>query len=108
MKKPTLVLTISMLAAYTVYANSGTTLSHEKDRQVVYRAESQQSFKGPEEWFTGDVQVDILFPANETAHFSGAYVTFQPGARTVWHLHPGGQHRMHYPMRHPPNMLCGS
>jgi len=36
--------------------------------------------------------VDILFPENDTAHYSGAYVTFQPGARTAWHLHPAGQH----------------
>jgi len=34
----------------------------------------------------------MLFPGNGTAHYSGAYVTFQPGARTVWHLHPAGQH----------------
>ncbi|MGD8588425.1 MAG: carboxymuconolactone decarboxylase family protein [Chromatiales bacterium] len=34
----------------------------------------------------------MLFPGNESAHYSGAYVTFQPGARTAWHLHPAGQH----------------
>ena len=60
--------------------------------QTLYSAESRQSFKGPETYFTGDVQVDMLFPDNETAHFSGAYVTFQPGARTAWHQHPAGQH----------------
>jgi len=60
--------------------------------QTLYPAGSQQSFVGPEELFTGDVQVDVLFPGNEDAHFSGAYVTFQPGARTAWHVHPAGQH----------------
>jgi len=60
--------------------------------QAVYPAGSQKSFKGPDNLFTGDVQVDMLFPSNETAHYSGAYVTFQPGARTAWHLHPAGQH----------------
>ena len=60
--------------------------------QTLYPAGSQQSFKGPEAYFTGEVQVDLLFPGNETAHYSGAYVTFQPGARTAWHLHPAGQH----------------
>jgi len=34
----------------------------------------------------------MLFPGNDAAHYSGAYVTFQPGARTAWHLHPAGQH----------------
>lgn len=60
--------------------------------QMPYRLGSQQSFLGPEEYFTGSVRVDMLFPANETAHYSGAYVTFAPGARTAWHMHPGGQH----------------
>jgi quercetin dioxygenase-like cupin family protein len=60
--------------------------------QMLYPAGSQQSFKGPETYFTGDVQVDMLFPGNDTARYSGAYVTFQPGARTAWHLHPAGQH----------------
>jgi 4-carboxymuconolactone decarboxylase len=53
---------------------------------------TQKSFKGPEDMFTGDVQIDMLFPSNEVAHYSGAYVIFQPGARTAWHLHPAGQH----------------
>jgi len=60
--------------------------------QTLYPAGSQQMFKGPEAYFTGEVQVDMLFPGNDTAHYSGAYVTFQPGARTAWHLHPAGQH----------------
>lgn len=60
--------------------------------QTLYPAGSQPSFKGPEAYFTGEVQVDMLFPSHETARYSGAYVTFQPGARTVWHLHPAGQH----------------
>jgi len=60
--------------------------------QTLYPAGSQQSFKGSEAYFTGEVQVDMLFPGNDTAHYSGAYVTFQPGARTAWHLHPAGQH----------------
>jgi quercetin dioxygenase-like cupin family protein len=63
-----------------------------ESEQSLYPAGSQKSFKGPDNLFTGDVQVDILFPANGTAHYSGAYVTFQPGARTAWHLHPAGQH----------------
>jgi quercetin dioxygenase-like cupin family protein len=58
--------------------------------QTLYPAGSQQSFKGPEAYFTGEVQVDMLFPGNATAQYSGAYVTFLPGARTAWHLHPAG------------------
>ena len=92
MKKLTLILTLSMLFASVVYDGSEKALAQGKVSQIIYRAESQKSFKGPEDLFTGDVQVDMLFPANENAHYSGAYVTFQPGARTAWHLHPAGQH----------------
>ncbi|MEW6673085.1 MAG: cupin domain-containing protein [Thermodesulfobacteriota bacterium] len=92
MKKCIMILTLSMLAASFVYAGSEKAPKQGKDSQVVYRAESQKPFKGPEDFFTGDVQIDRLFPSNNTAHFSGAYVTFQPGARTAWHLHPAGQH----------------
>lgn len=66
--------------------------SQTVNAQIAYPEASQQSFKGPDPYFTGNVQVNMLFPANETAHYSGAYVTFQPGARTAWHLHPAGQH----------------
>ncbi len=67
-------------------------MQDKPETQTLYPSGSQQSFQGPEEYFTGEVQVDMLFPANDTAHYSGAYVTFQPGARTAWHLHPAGQH----------------
>jgi quercetin dioxygenase-like cupin family protein len=52
---------------------------------------SQPSGKGPPEWFTGTVRVDPLFSPPEPARALGALVTFEPGARTVWHTHPLGQ-----------------
>ncbi len=42
--------------------------------------------------FTGDVRLDLLFPPKDAAQYAGAYVTFEPGARTHWHIHPAGQH----------------
>lgn len=66
--------------------------AQDPQSQVVYRLGSQKTFKGPAEYFTGDVRVDMLFPENEKASYSAAYVTFQPGARTNWHWHPAGQH----------------
>ncbi len=47
--------------------------------------------KGPEDWFTGAVRIDPLFQPNEARRAGGALVTFEPGARTVWHTHPLGQ-----------------
>jgi quercetin dioxygenase-like cupin family protein len=57
----------------------------------ITRAGSQPSAKGPAEYFTGSVRVDTLFRPQELARTSGAYVTFEPGARTAWHTHPLGQ-----------------
>ena len=52
---------------------------------------SQASARGPAEYFTGTVRIDQLFRASATARTSGAYVTFEPGARSNWHTHPLGQ-----------------
>lgn len=60
--------------------------------QTLYRASEARTSTGPSDRFTGQVQVRPVFPANSTAHYSGAYVTFQPGARSHWHNHPAGQH----------------
>jgi quercetin dioxygenase-like cupin family protein len=37
------------------------------------------------------VRIDPLFQPKESTRASGAYVTFEPGARTAWHTHPLGQ-----------------
>ena len=60
-------------------------------RMEIKRKESQQSSKGSSDWFTGDVKIDPLFEAPEPARVRGASVTFEPGARTAWHIHPLGQ-----------------
>ncbi|WP_031407792.1 (R)-mandelonitrile lyase [Geobacillus vulcani] len=57
----------------------------------VIRNGAQPSTKGQEDYFTGYVRVDSLFQENEFAPYSAAYVTFEPGARTAWHIHPTGQ-----------------
>lgn len=60
--------------------------------QIITRSGSQASIKGSSAIFTGNVRVDYLFKDKETAPYSGAYVTFEPGARSFWHIHPVGQH----------------
>lgn len=57
----------------------------------IRRIGSQESGKGPSDWFTGAVRIDPLFHAPEPARAVGASVTFEPGARTAWHTHPLGQ-----------------
>jgi quercetin dioxygenase-like cupin family protein len=57
----------------------------------IKRNGSRPSGKGPEAWFTGTVRVDPLFQVGEPIRLSGGQVTFEPGARTMWHTHPLGQ-----------------
>ena len=57
----------------------------------IKRNGTQPSSKGPAEYFTGSVRVDPLFQSPGPAQFSGALVTFEPGARSAWHMHPCGQ-----------------
>ena len=57
----------------------------------IKRCGSQPSGKGPAEYFTGSVRVDLLLKAPDPARVAGASVTFEPGARTAWHTHPLGQ-----------------
>ena len=61
------------------------------DTIAITRNGSQASIKGPDEWFTGPVRVDMLFQPQAPARTSVAHVTFEPGSRTVWHTHPLGQ-----------------
>ncbi|MFO1153605.1 MAG: cupin domain-containing protein [Rhodospirillales bacterium] len=58
---------------------------------ILKRVGSQPSAKGPAEWFTGDVRIDVLHQPTEPSRFGAASVTFEPGARTAWHTHPLGQ-----------------
>src|SRR6201995_5026789 len=46
---------------------------------------------GPPDHFTGSVRVQSLFDARKPARSSGGQVTFQPGARSAWYIHPLGQ-----------------
>src|SRR5207245_2275609 len=56
----------------------------------VKRCGSQPSGTGPD-YFTGTVRIDPLFDTRDPQRISGASVTFEPGARTAWHIHPLGE-----------------
>lgn len=65
--------------------------SEPRTAQQISRAGSQASVAGPSDYFTGRVRLDPLFPATDEINASGAYVSFEPGARSAWHTHPAGQ-----------------
>lgn len=41
--------------------------------------------------FTGTVWLNMIVPGDTVFNTSAGSVTFEPGARTKWHYHPGGQ-----------------
>lgn len=61
------------------------------DTMQITRSGSQPSQKGSAEYFAGSVRIDSRFQGSAPARIGGAFVTFEPGARTAWHTHPLGQ-----------------
>jgi quercetin dioxygenase-like cupin family protein len=43
------------------------------------------------DWFTGNAFLKPLVAKDKNNDFSIGNVTFEPGARTIWHTHPRGQ-----------------
>jgi quercetin dioxygenase-like cupin family protein len=88
MKYPFLAwISTSVLA----FAGNAAASPDDHARQRVTPAGAQAPVYGAPENFTGRVRVDPLFGAEPAISASGAYVTFEPGARSAWHTHPAGQ-----------------
>jgi quercetin dioxygenase-like cupin family protein len=81
----TTLLAIAMIVASSIAQGD------EAAGQRIMREGTQSSASGPARYFTGNVRVDPLFPADKALQASAAYVTFEPGARSAWHRHPAGQ-----------------
>jgi quercetin dioxygenase-like cupin family protein len=92
MKVTAMLLSLFLLVSAGALAGSVAADEPNKTSQTIARAGSQPSVKGPAEYFTGNVRIDPLFAAKDAAPYSGGYVTFEPGARSFWHIHPTGQH----------------
>ncbi|PMY59749.1 cupin domain-containing protein [Pseudomonas sp. FW305-25] len=91
MNKTLLGLAVCAAAPLADAAGQAENPSEPFATQQISRAGSQASVAGPEDYFSGRVRVDPLFPASSSINASGAYVTFEPGARSAWHTHPAGQ-----------------
>jgi 4-carboxymuconolactone decarboxylase len=91
MKQTVTLLAVPALVLSVAFASQAQNTQASKPMQTIVRAGSQPSSKGPAENFTGNVTVAPLFPADASAPYSGAYVTFEAGARSAWHTHPAGQ-----------------
>jgi len=82
---------LAAAAAFLCLLFSGSGYAEHSKSMTITRNGSQPSSKGAAQYFTGTVRIDPLFGAKEPSRTSGAYVTFEPGARTAWHTHPLGQ-----------------
>jgi quercetin dioxygenase-like cupin family protein len=95
------VMSLFLLASASAHANQARAASGSGAPPVassedsptisITRSGSQPSRKGVGQYFTGSVRIDPLFQAKDPSRTSGAYVTFEPGARSAWHTHPLGQ-----------------
>jgi hypothetical protein len=82
---------IAVLAADLRPATAQDGRGRQRETMKITRGNAQPSRKGPAEYFTGSVRIHSLFQGTDPARIGGAFVTFEPGARTAWHTHPLGQ-----------------
>ncbi|MCD2185385.1 (R)-mandelonitrile lyase [Rhizobium sp. GN54] len=57
----------------------------------ITRSGSQPPEIGIPDYYTGIVRKEALFDAEDPSRVAGGVVTYEPGARTAWHVHPLGQ-----------------
>ncbi len=91
MKFSTIAL-VSALALACSVSMLPTFAQDAKDAQILTPSGTFESSSAGTKNFTGNVRVDRIFEAKPGAPYTAALVTFEPGARTNWHSHIGGQH----------------
>nr|WP_183138310.1 MULTISPECIES: cupin domain-containing protein [Pseudomonas syringae group genomosp. 2] len=79
--------TLALMLAASIPAFAEDT---SKSMSIVRNGE-QASIAGSPANFVGSARIDPLFPVRAPSRVAAAYVTFQPGGRSVWHTHPLGQ-----------------
>jgi quercetin dioxygenase-like cupin family protein len=82
MKRLTATLSLVTLAAATALA---------QDIEIT-SAGARTTIRGPERAYTGAAMAEVLFAAADRSSMMAVDVSFEPGARTVWHNHPAGQY----------------
>jgi hypothetical protein len=81
---------VGMEACLSAHFVSRTLRKFGFEPRIIPAKYTKPSGKGPADWFTGTVRLDPLFNLPEPARIAGTWVTFEPGARTAWHIHPLG------------------
>jgi len=76
-----------MLVLFSIKAKAQQGTGTSKKQRILYG----KGVKAPANNFTGTVWVNMLVTPQDQLDCGVGSVTFEPGARTNWHLHPGGQ-----------------
>src|SRR5438552_16852185 len=85
------LISLSLFASAASHAQTSAAKAPTSSLIRIAQSDSLLSNKGSGQYFTGSVQVQQLFPANDPSRTSGGKVTFEAGARSAWHRHPFGQ-----------------
>ena len=64
---------------------------NEVNAMQIIKSGSRPTRKASLEYFTGNVWQDPIIEADEPARVRALRVSFEPRARTAWHIHPLGQ-----------------
>lgn len=91
MKITLMAFAVALLVSGGVHTGVCFAAEASAGQQVVTKSGSIPARKGSEKTFTGNVRSESLFVPIDAAPYSTSYVTFEPGARTFWHIHPAGQ-----------------
>lgn len=75
----------------TVAFNAWAEDAASQQSMTIVRNGEQAPIIGTPANFVGNARIDPLFAAQAPSKVSAGYVTFQPGARSMWHTHPLGQ-----------------
>lgn len=86
-----ILLITALFLTFTFFQQAVVKAAKENPGQRIIQKEELKPVKGSDKIFTGDVNITPLYPANNEMRSSGGSVTFQPGARSNWHIHPVGQ-----------------
>lgn len=81
----------TLLLSGLIFSSEACYCADSAPEQTITRKSELKPIRGSDKFFTGEVSVTPLYPANNEMRSSGGSVTFQPGARSNWHVHPVGQ-----------------
>lgn len=78
------------IAAFVLATGAATAQEGSTTMELTRKADLK-TVDAPVEYFTGKVTITGQFQRPGPSRISGAFVHFEPGARSAWHTHPAGQ-----------------